>query len=99
MTYRKNVMLVSAESFKSKDGRVFNKVEILDLNKMTGRAESSVQFADELPELCATGKAGFGDIVTAEFEIEGLTSKPKFKGITKVVQKSVMPVELGDEAK
>lgn len=98
MIYSKNVLLIGGDSFKAKDGRQFHKVDLLDLNKTSGKAVASTQFVDNLPALIVEGKATFGDTVTARFEIADMTSKPKLVDITRVVKKSTLPSELGDEA-
>lgn len=97
MIYKKNVMVIGGDSFKSKDGRQFNKVDLLDFNPTSGKADAGTHFVDALPALLAEGKVGFGDIVTAAFSIEDLKSKPKLVDIVAVVKKSALPDDLGKE--
>ena len=98
MKFTKNCTLVNYSAFKSKDGREFRKVTLIDYNQARDTAEAMTQFVDTMPQLLTDGKAKFGDVVACEFDIADLTSKPKLVDIKRVVKAYAMPTELGAEA-
>ena len=86
MEFKTEVIFVASKEFRSKAGKDFKLVEILEIDKKTSQGIFTIFFVDAIPSIVSNLKCG--DVVEAVFVLNSAGEKPSLKDITKRISDS-----------
>lgn len=86
MEFKTEVIFVASKEFRSKTGKDFKVVEILEIDKKTNQGIFTSFFVETMPSIVSNLKCG--DVVEVVLVLNSAGEKPSLKDITKKISDS-----------